>query len=84
MTHWRIYEPITRVSCYLDGIASLSDLQVTACVDGRTPTPITIAMSSCTVSLSVEKSAELRAQLERAEMDVSNALLCPGVERADG
>lgn len=84
MTRWRIYEPIHRVSCYLDGIASLSDLQVTACVESRTPTPITIAVDGCSLSLSVEKSAELRAALAMAEMDVENARLCPGVERADG
>jgi hypothetical protein len=71
MNHWKTYEPIARLSLCLDGIASLTDLQVIACVAGRTPTPISISVEGCTVSLSPAKSARLRAILEQAERDVA-------------
>ena len=77
MNHWKTYEPIARLSLCLDGIASLTELQVTACVAGRTPTPISISVEGCTVSLSPAKSAALRAQLERAENDVRLAAAQP-------
>ncbi len=65
MTHWRVYESIPRVSSYLDGVASLEDLQVTSCVV-RHPAPISLGC----YSLTLEQSAQLRAILERAEQDV--------------
>lgn len=77
--HWKVYEPIARVSSYLDGIASLADLQVTACVGARSPAPISIAAEACTLSFSVAQVDELIDRLQRAKADV-----VAGKEHGDG
>lgn len=71
MSHWKNYEPIDRVSAYLDGIASLSEVGVTACVQGRNPTPISVRVEGCSLYFTPAKSAALRALLEQAERDVA-------------
>lgn len=65
MSHWRIYPPIPRVSSYLDGIASLEDLQVTACT-APSPAPVSIGC----YSLSIAQVDALVVLLLQAKADV--------------
>lgn len=67
--HWRIYPPISRVSSYLDGVALLEDLQVTA-LTAKHPAPISLGC----YSLTIEQSQQLRALLEQAERDVQRGV----------
>lgn len=65
MSHWRIYDPIPRVSSYLDGIASLEYLQVTACTV-RHPAPVSLGC----YSLSLAQVDILITRLQQAKADV--------------
>lgn len=67
MSHWKNYSPIPRVSSYLDGIASLEDLQVTACT---APSPAPVSMGC--YSLSIAQVNALVVLLLQAKADLQS------------
>lgn len=69
---YRIYEPIPGIVIDDKG-RTPGTLQVTACPGATAPVGLTV-IDGLSVALTLERSAELRASLERAERDVRAGL----------